>query len=290
MKKLGLVLGIFVVSAVGLALAAGRVASPTPKGPPVAAVPVPVAASPAPTGESAQVVPARTGSAMAAIAQAARAKKYLFLFFSKDSLEPTRTMRTVFQAATAKVTDRAETLAVDVNDPAEKEIVAKFMLDRAPMPLVLVLAPNGAITGGFPTKFEEKDLLDAFASPGTEQCMKHLQENKLVLLCVQNERTKSNDAALQAARDFKADVRFREAAEIVVLDPADKAEAKFLSDLKIDPATAEAMTAFLAPPGTAIALFQGPVTKDALVNTLQTAMSSSCAGGTCGPGGCAPKP
>ena len=54
--------------------------------------------------------------------------------------------------------------------------------------------------------------------------------------------------------------------------------------------TPEAVTAFLAPPGTAIALFEGPVTKDALVNTLQTAMSSPCAGGSCGPGGCAPKP
>ena len=146
------------------------------------------------------------------------------------------------------------------------------------------------MTGGFPTNFAEKDLLDAFASPCTAQCMKYLQENKLVLLCVQNDRTKSNDAALQAARDFKADARFSEASEIVILDPADKAEAKFLSDLKINPSTPEAVTAFLAPPGTAIALFEGPVTKDALVNTLQAAMSSPCAGGSCGPGGCAPKP
>ena len=196
-------------------------------------------------------------------------------------------MRTVFQAATAKVADRAESLAVDVTDPAEKES-SPSSCSTAPRCRWCSSWPRTAPSpGGFPTKFEEKDLLDAFASPGTEQCMKHLQENKLVLLCVQNERTKSNDAALQAARDFKADARFREATEIVVLDPADKAEAKFLSDLKIDPATAEAVTAFLVPPGTAIALFEGPVTKDALVNTLQTAMSSSCAGGSCGPGGCA---
>lgn len=286
MKKLGLVLGIFVASAVGLALAAGRGASPAPKGPPD-----PAAVSPAPTGESApQVAPSRTGGAMAAIEQAARAKKYLFLFFSKDSLEPTRAMHAVFQGAMAKLAERADSLKVDLNDPAEKDVIAKFALDRAPMPLVLALAPNGAITGGFPTKFEEKDLLDAFATPCTEQCMKHLQANKLVLLCVQNPQTKSNNEALQAVRDFKADARFGEATEIVVLDPSDKAEAKFLTDLKVDPATSQAVTAFLAPPGAAIALFEGPVTKDALVKTLETAMSSSCAGGSCGPGGCAPKP
>ena len=293
MKKLGLALGILVVSAVGLAIAARPGVSPSPEEHAVA----PGSLSKSATGASAssgetmtKAAPAPAANAMAAIDRAARAKKYLFVFFWRDELEPTLAMRKVFEAARAKVSDRADSLAVRVTDPAEKEIVAKFMLDRAPMPLVLALAPNGAMTGGFPTNFAEKDLLDAFASPCTAQCMKYLQENKLVLLCVQNDRTKSNDAALQAARDFKADARFSEASEIVILDPADKAEAKFLSDLKINPSTPEAVTAFLAPPGTAIALFEGPVTKDALVNTLQTAMSSPCAGGSCGPGGCAPKP
>lgn len=292
MKKLGLALGILVASAVGLAIAAQPGVPPSTEeygvAPGSLSKPATGAAS---TGETrTKVAPAPAANAMAAIDRAARAKKYLFVFFWKDELEPTLALRTVFEAAMAKVSDRADSLAVRVTDPAEKEVVARFMLDRAPMPLVLALAPNGAITGGFPNGFEEKDLLDAFVTPGTERCMKCLQENKLVLLCVQNDRTRSNAAALQAARDFEADVRFRQATEVVVLDPADRAEAKFLSDLKIDPSTPEAVTAFLAPPGTAIALFEGPVTKDALVNALQAAESSPCAGGSCGPGGCAPKP
>ena len=48
----------------------------------------------------------------------------------------------------------------------------KFGVSRAPMPLVLALAPNGAITKGFPIKFDEKQLREGFVSPCTAKCLK----------------------------------------------------------------------------------------------------------------------
>jgi len=228
-----------------------------------------------------------SGKGMAAIRQAADAGKYLFVFFSKADDDQTHAMRAVFDKAMEKAVDRAQWVAVDVTDSSERAIVAKFDLDRAPMPLVLAIAPNGAITGGFPTKFEEQQLLDAFATPSTETVMKHLQANRLVFVCVQNDKTKSNEAAMRGVRDFKEDARFASATEIVMLDPADPAEASFLAALKIDPKTEEAITAFLAPPGSAIAEYQGATDKEELVATLEKA-SSGCAGGQCGPGGCPP--
>jgi hypothetical protein len=189
----------------------------------------------------------------------------------------------------AKAADRADSVAINVAEPAEKKIVDKFQLDRAPMPLVLALAPNGAVTGGFPKKFEEKDLLDAFATPCCQRSMKALQDRKLVFVCVQNGKTQSNEAALKGVRDFRADARFGEATEIVMLDPADATEAAFLTDLKIDPKTSDAVTAFLAPPGMVVAEFKGTTNKEDLVTALQKASSNPCAGGSCGPGGCSPK-
>ena len=231
-----------------------------------------------------------SGKGMTAIRQAADAGKYLFMFFSKTDDDQTLAMRKVFDGAMEKVPDRAQWVTVHVDRLSEKEIVAKFDLSRAPMPLVLAMAPNGAITGGFPTKFEEQQLLGAFATPGTEKVMKHLQEGKLVFVCVQNGKTKSNDAAMQGIRQFRADARFASATEIVMLDPTDSAETSFLSDLKIDPKTEEAMTVFLAPPGSAIAEYKGATDKAELVATLEKASSGCCPGGSCGPGGCGPKP
>jgi len=228
------------------------------------------------------------GKGMAAIKQAADAGKYLFMFFSKSDDGQTVAMRKVFDKAMEKVQDRAQSVAVNITDASEKAIVDKFDLSRAPMPLVLAMAPNGAITGGFPTRFEEEELLDAFATPAMEKVMKALQDGKLVFVCVQNGKTTASDAAMQGVRDFKADARFASATEIVMLDPTDKKEAKFLTDLRVSPDIAVATTVVIVPPGQAIAQIEGPTTKDKLIELLSKA-NTGCGPGGCGPGGCGPR-
>jgi hypothetical protein len=290
MKKWGLLVVLVVVVVVGLALAAGQGAgkpgqeSKTPESP--------AANAGENTGKASQAngtAPA-AATGMGAMAKAAQAKRYVFLFFWKEKSEQTTAMQKVFEAALKKMADKADAAIVNITDPAEKEIVDKYELDRAPMPLVLAVAPNGAITGGFPTKFDERALAGALASPCTQKCMKALQDNKLVFLCVQNAKTKLNQDALRGVRDFQADAQYAQASELILLDPSDTAEASFLGDLKIDPKTPEAVTAFLAPPGLAIAEFKGATNKDELVATLKKASSGCCPGGACGPGGCPPKP
>jgi hypothetical protein len=151
-----------------------------------------------------------TGGGAAALSKAAQANKYLFIFFYKDSgkgvvggllgrdnKRQTEAMGAVFEAAAVKSAGKADSVRVNVQDPAEKAIVDKFDVSRAPVPLALVVAPNGAITGGFPGKFEESQLLGAFASPGMEKCLKVLQDNKLVFLCVQNDGTRANQEAMK---------------------------------------------------------------------------------------------
>jgi hypothetical protein len=229
-----------------------------------------------------------TGKGMAAIKQAADAGKYLFVFFSEADDDQAAAMRAVFDKAMEKIADRAQSIVVNISDASEKAVVDKFDLSRAPMPLVLALAPNGAITGGFPEKFEEKELLDAFATPATEKVVKSLQDGKLVFVCVQGSATTSNDAALQGVHDFKADARFASATEIVVLDPSDEKESGFLTDLQVLPETKEAVTVLVVPPGQAVGMFTGATDKDTIIGLLSRA-TTACGPGGCGPGGCGPK-
>jgi len=227
-----------------------------------------------------------TGNGMEAIRKAADAEKYLLAFFWKGDDDQSIAMRRVFDQTVAKVADRADSVAVNITDESQKEIVEKYGLERAPTPLVLAVAPNGAITGGFPTSFEEKDLMTAFVSPGTAECIRPLQQNKLVLLCVQNADTKSNEDAMKGVRDFKRDERFAEATKVVVLDPADSAEAKFLADLGVSAKTKKAITVVMAPPGAPIGMIEGATTKELFVDML--AKAQACGPGGCGPGGCGP--
>ncbi len=229
-----------------------------------------------------------SGNGLAAVRQASEAGKYLFAFFWKDEGEQTAAMRKIFDAAIEKAKDRANAVVIKITDESEKPIIEKFDLARAPMPLVLAIAPSGAIMGGFPTKFTEESLLNSFGSPCTEQCMKTLQDGNLVILCIQNKSTTSNEGAMKGVKEFAADQRYASATKIVMLDPSDPVEKPFLADLKIDPQTPEAITAFMAPPGAVIAEFKGITDKDELIAALQKA-STACGPGGCGPGGCSPQ-
>ena len=228
-----------------------------------------------------------TGNGMEAVEKAAEAGEYLFAFFWKEDDENTAAMRSVFDAAVMGFADRAQAVVVKITEPEQKEIVEQFGLDRAPMPIVLALAPNGAITGGFPNTFSASDLETAFVSSGAAQCVKSLQGSKLVMLCVQNDETESNDEAMKGVRDFKASQEYPEFVEIVTLDPKDSAEAKFLSELQVSPDTENAVTVMMAPPGVPIGIIEGPTTKELFAELLSKAQSG-CASGQCGPGGCGP--
>lgn len=246
-----------------------------------------VAQSPYPAKQPASQ---NAGKGMAALQQAAAADRYLFVLFWKEKNQQADAMWNALQSAMSKVADRADSVTVNVSDPAEKAMVAKFGIDRAPLPLVLALAPNGAITKGFPLKFDESQLLQAFVSPGTAGCLKALQARRLVLLSVQRRSPQFSQVSLEhGAADFVSDARFAGATEIVAIDPDDPAEASFLQELQVDPQAAGQTTVLLAPPGSIVAKFSGPVTKEQLVAKLQQAQSNPCAGGKCGPSGCGPK-
>jgi hypothetical protein len=231
-----------------------------------------------------------TSPGTAALEKAAKDNKYLFIFFWKDDNEHTRAMRGVFQAAMAKLTDLAQSIEIQASDPAEQQIIARYGVSRAPMPLVLSIAPNGAITKGLTGRFDESQFRLAFVSPCTAECMKALQDRKLVLLCIQPSSPQVQQVSLQkGVQDFTADVQYVKNSKVVVLQAGDAAEESFLKNLQVDPQTATPVTVLMAPPSGIVGTFTGEVTKEQLVAKLKAAQSSCCPGGKCGPGGCGPK-
>jgi hypothetical protein len=219
-----------------------------------------------------------------ALADAARQHKYLFILFYKQDDDATQAVRQTLNTALAKRGDQASSVLVQIADPTEKPLIDHWALSRSPMPLVLAVAPNGAITGGFPLKLTEQDIARAFVSPGMAACLKATQSRKLVLLCVQ--RTGVTELPL-GVREFKADPTYGSATEIVAIRANDAAEAGFLHSLQLDPAATGAV-AFLTPPGNLLGTFECTVAKQQLIDKLKAAQSSCCPGGKCGPGGCCP--
>ncbi|MEO9590441.1 hypothetical protein [Rhodopirellula bahusiensis] len=229
---------------------------------------------------------AASGPAGAAMQKAAREGKYLFVYFWQHNDEQTQTMQGVFQQAVGGMTDVANSVSVQITDPSNAAIVKQFGISRAPMPLALVLAPNGAVTGGLPLKFSEQQLREAIVSRGTATCLKAMQDRKLVLLCV---KRNADASSFRGAHDLTRDERFAASTQIVNLDPSDVSEQSFLQSLKVDPSASSGVMVVLTPPGQPVATFAENVTKDQIVERLTEASSSCCPGGQCSPDGtCAP--
>lgn len=221
----------------------------------------------------------------AALEAAARNQEYLFVLFHKEEDAATQAMQKTLESALAKQGGRAGLVVVRTSDPAEKSLIDRWGLSRTPMPIVLAVAPNGAITGGFPLKLTEADVAGAFVSPGMAGCLKATQARKLVLLCVLPAAATQIPAGV---REFAGDPAYGSVTEVVTMRAADAAEATFLKSLKIDPATTQTITTMLLPPGSMVGSFAGPVTKAQLAEKLKAAQSNCCPGGKCGPGGCCP--
>ncbi len=225
-----------------------------------------VAPAPAAPAQARPLSPAAT-----AIRDAAGANKFIFALFYRTEDEAMQAARTVLETALPKFADRAGLVAVNITDPKERALVAKYQLNRSPMPLVLAIAPNGAVTRGFPGKITEEQLETAFVSPGMQNCLKALQGRKMVFLCVQNGATRYNAEAMQGVQEFAADPEYAKTTELITVDPTDAAEESMLQQFKVDPNTEEAVTVFLAPPGTKIATYTGKTQKDVLVAAAKTA-------------------
>ena len=94
------------------------------------------------------------------------------------------------------------------------------------MPLILSIGPTGAVTKAFPGNFDEKQLASAFVSPCEELCMKAIQSNKMVFVCVQYEAPADGQSAIpEGVKDFQSDKQYTKVTEVVTLNAADEKEA-----------------------------------------------------------------
>jgi len=237
-----------------------------------------------------QAPSANVSQGQAAIDKAAAAQKYAFIFFWKDKTPQTDKAWGILQPAMANMADSAVVVSIQATDPAEKRIVDKYGVTRAPMPLVLAVAPCGAITKAFTGAFDENKLRTAFVSSCTQLCLKALQDRKLVLACVVDQANPQDPVTIpKGVEDFRADVKFGPMTEIILVNARDQSEAAFLRDFQVDPQAQKPIVVFLAPPGSMIGKFNGTATKQQMLAKLAAAQSDPCAGAKCGPSGCGPK-
>lgn len=207
-------------------------------------------------------------AAQQAIAQAAAQGRFSFIVFYRDDNDLTRAMAQVVNEAVAKRPDFAVATFVQITNPAELAMVKQFDVGRAPMPMTMVTAPNGAITGVFAQQVADQQLAETFVTPAMSHCMKSMQEGKVVFLCVQ---TTPQVLVPQGVAEFLADPQFKDRANVVPVQLADPAEGQLLTELELSTAPNQPNTVFFAPPGVLVGKFGLASTKAEIAAALHKA-------------------
>jgi len=222
-----------------------------------------------------------------ALSAAASAQKFTFVMFWRENNAGTKEFAGKVRSAIEARAEKATWTTVNIAEPSERAIVQRFNVSRAPMPMALVIAPNGAITGVFSQQIVEEKIETAFVTPCMMQCMKSLQEGKLVLVTLQSGQPR---ALPGGAQQFQADEMFRNRTVAVALNVEDPAEERFLRDMQLDAAGVKTTSvALLAPPGVLVGKFPSNVTKEELAAKLHAAGKccddANCKHGQQKPGG-----
>lgn len=201
------------------------------------------------------------------LAAAAQQDQHTYLLFYRGNDAETQGMHRIVQSTAAERTD-AVMLAIRIDDASEQSLIDRFDATRTPLPATVVLAPNGAITSLFPQRVTPQQLQAAIVSDAQAECLKALQEQKIVLLCAQPEGIESVPAGVQ---QFQADAHFASRTQVVTVQANDPAEAKFLNQLKMPTNQPTSVVAFMAPPGVMLGIYNANVTHSMLAQKLAAA-------------------
>lgn len=226
---------------------------------------------------SAQNVPqaASLSKAETSRASAAKQNKYTFIMFWKDQDATTKSMWSSLQQNLADKSS-ASVVAVNTGDPKERKIVEQYGVSRAPMPLTLAVAPNGAVTGSYVKQINADYIQQAFVSPAKSQCMLNLQSRRMVLLCV----SPSDKTGIpKGVQDFKSIPCYQNTVEVITVSQSESVERDFLNEMSVPPSQNTSVV-FMAPPGVMVGKFNNSVTSQQLIAELKKA------GKSCGVEGC----
>jgi len=202
------------------------------------------------------------------LASAAENDQFTFILFWKANDEATHAMGKSLDALAPQYEERAVATSIQIGGAEDQDIVKRLNVSRFPMPLIVSVAPNGAITGYFQKTFTAENVTKALVTPTMTQCMKSMQGGKIVLVCAQ---PGESGVVPKGARDLHNDPSFKERTVVVRLVTNDPAEARFLKELKIDAKDTSVQTAILAPPGVLVGKFSANASKDDMAAKLHAA-------------------
>jgi hypothetical protein len=215
--------------------------------------------------------------AKTAIAEASASNRVLLLtFYEKEDASFTGMTATIAAFKKSSPTPCA-VFNAKFSEPANAETAARYGVSAASLPLLLVIAPNGAVLGGYPNAVTADQLQRGMStSELVTRILKPLQEQKVVLAVLQNGSTQFNAEAMQGVNDFTKE--YEKFVAIVKADPADPKTDDFIRQCQILPPLTQSTVVVLLPPGKIGKIMTGKVSKADILASLKSCTPGSGSG------------
>jgi hypothetical protein len=214
------------------------------------------------------------------LAAAQKAGRPTFLLVTEPRARGLEALRLVVEEA-RKEAPHVVSVEMDRTEAANKAVVKRYGLAGAKVPLVLVIAHNGAPGGGVvPGPKAGEQLLALLPSPRKADTLLALFERKAAFVVVGRPEMPGRKAALAACLAARAELE--EKAAVIEVDLQDEAEQGFLEVLGADRKAEDVAVHVYALSGRKTEVLKGAgVTSGALVQAA-TKKAECCPGGKCG--------
>jgi hypothetical protein len=183
---------------------------------------------------------------------------------------------------------KSEVIQMNRSDVANKDLVTKYGVSNAPLPLILVIASNGVVTGGYTSYQATADLLvNVIPSPVKADVMKSLSNGKSVFLVVSRKSMADKNEVMNTCA--QACIEMQNNAKLIALDLDDQKEKTFITELKIDPAITSPQTFVINSKGQITGTYNDEVNTTELVASAKKLPAAKGCGTSCAPGACGTK-
>jgi hypothetical protein len=226
------------------------------------------------------------GSTQDDLKDAARDGKVAFILVTEPGATGVGQARSLIRDATGQV-ENSVLIEMDRVDAANADLVARYRLSGAPVPLILVVAPNGALAGGLPAaKATAERLVKMVPTPMKAEILHAIQAGKAVFVVSSRAGMESTVEAMRKCA--AACGQLTTDAVTIQIDLDDDKELPFLTQLKVDPASKEPVTLVINKGGQISGSFTGALQVTDLVQAATKKVGGCCPPGVSGSKSCAP--
>ncbi|MFH1320155.1 MAG: hypothetical protein ABII90_05805 [Bacteroidota bacterium] len=208
------------------------------------------------------------------IEKANNAGKAVFMVVTDPAVvNTTNALNTAQQAK--KLHPKSAVIKMNRSDAVNKELVAKYRLAGAPLPLILVIASNGVVTGGYQVNQATADNLVALIpSPKKAEVLLTLNQRKSAFIVVSKKSMLKKKEVVSKCQLACAEMNNR--AKVIEIDLDDTKEKSFLSELKVNQLATQPQTYVINANGQMTGTLSGVVDTKTLIATATKAAGGGC--------------